>query len=521
MARWNRKPSTKDVEAALANARPRPNAVVAAATRVKSRTTNAASLPVVLPRQPWALEAWRQYDICGELRFATNWLANSVSRCRLTVVDVGPDGTIGHPTKNTDVINLTAPLLGNPSAQAGMLRDSTTNLTIAGDYYLLIESSGNDGDVLDTWCVLSGEEVSMGVGGGFAMINLGDETLRRTIDLSQVLLFRVHRPHPRMWWWADSPTHAALPILRELEEFSKYLFATINSRIGGAGILLMPSEMDFPNPDTELAPGQTAFSAAFEEAIMDPIEDMGDPAALVPVIVQAPGETLGNVKWVTNPNGDLPPVISQLRKDAIQRLALSLDLAPEQLLGSANANHWGQWSIEEQSIKFHIEPVMILICAALNTSFLAPLLEAAGIDPTKFMVWYDASDLIQSPNRGVDAKDLYDRYEISGAALRRETGFAEDDAPTGEELCLRNLMKLISIAPQVAGDLLPELAELMNLGACGIDLSKIVADPNPEGTAPQDNPPDPNKDPKALPPKPVKEQTPPNKDGTTPESKAA
>lgn len=520
MARWNRKTSTKAVEA-LSAAAPRPNAVVAAATRVKARATATSYLPVVLPRQPWALEAWRQYDICGELRFATNWLANSVSRCRLTVVDVAPDGTIGHPTKNTDVINLISPLLGNPTAQAGMLRDATTNLTIAGDYYLLIESSGDNGDILDTWCVLSGEEVAMGVVGGFATINLGDETLRRTVDLNQVLLFRVHRPHPRMWWWADSPTHAALPVLRELEEFSKYLFATINSRIGGAGILLMPSEMDFPTPEAELAPGQTAFSAAFEEAIMDPIEDMGDPAALVPVVVQAPGDTIGNVKWIVNPNGELPPMISQLRVDAIKRLALSLDLAPEQLLGSANANHWGQWAIEEQSIKFHIEPVMILICAALNTSFLAPLLEAAGIDPARFTVWYDASDLIQSPNRGTDAKDLYDRYELSGAALRRETGFSEDDAPTGQELCLRNLLKLISLAPQIAGDLLPEMADLMDLEACGIDVSKIVVAP-PAGTPPQDNAPDPNKDPKALPDKPVKKPTtPPNKDGTTPESKAA
>ena len=49
-------------------------------------------------------------------------------------------------------------------------------------------------------------------------------------------------------------------------------------------------------------------------------------------------------------------------------------------------------------------------------------------------MWYDPSEIVQRPDKSDDAVLLYDRMELNGSALRRETGFSEADAPTESEL---------------------------------------------------------------------------------------
>lgn len=490
----------------------RPNAVVAAATRIVQQPNG---YPLRITREAWTNEAWRQYDICGELHFATSWLSNSVGRCQLTVCEIDDQGNIGHPTKDPEILAISAGLLMNPGLQNELLTDLTKNLTIAGDCYILGEADPATG-IFDRWRVLSVSEVQTGVEGTM-VVNIGDG-VPRTLYLDQVLLIRVHRPHPRLWFQADSPTRAALPVLRELEELSKYLFATINSRLAGAGILGVPSEMNFPSPAGELQPGETPFMAVLAEGMLSPIEDMSSPSALIPIVIEAPKEALAGIQWITNPNSTLTTVVSDLREKAVARLALALDLSPDTLFGTGNASRWGQWTIEEQSIKFHIEPVMILICAALTAGFLTPSLDEAGLlSPTgrKYMYWYDASDLVQRPDQGAAAKDLYDRGELSGAALRRETGFNENDAPTGVELEVRNLLKVVALAPQAIDQLLPGLCKLL-----GIDISLVTVAP-PDGTPVQDTAPPANPDQRPLPSAPRQPKSSPNRDGKTPADRAA
>lgn len=486
-----------------------PTSIVSAATRITSNRSGTLGAPFRINNSAWSTEAWRQYDVCGELHFATTWLANSTSRCRFVVSDKDDQGRVSSiPTKNVEVTALVKGLIANPGLQAELLRMATINMTIVGDGYLLGEV-GDDGE-FSRWTFLSIMEVSIGIANQI-IVNTGDG-LSREIDVNEVLLMRVHRPHPRKWWEADSPTRAALPILRELEELSKYLFATINSRLSGAGILGMPSEMTFPLPTQEILPGQSPFMSMLTDAFLRPIEDMSDPGAVVPIVIEAPREALAGITWITNPNGNLTTTVSDLRKAAIERLALSLDLSPDTLFGTGNASRWGQWTIEEQSIKFHIEPVMILLCGALNAGWLVPLLTAAGIDPSKFQVWYDASDLVQQADQATGALSLYDRGELSGAALRRETGFSEADAPEGVEANVRDLLKLVALAPTVGYLILPELAKLWGIE---IDLSSIG--PDPTGTPPQPEAPPENVEPRNTDPEPpAQPKTTPNKDGKQP-----
>jgi hypothetical protein len=95
-----------------------------------------------------------------------------------------------------------------------------------------------------------------------------------------------------------------------------------------------------------------------------------------------------------------------------------------------DSNHWSAWSISEDAITYAIEPKCGTVAHALTTQWLRPLLVSEGVeDADEVLVWYDTSPLRVRANRSQTALEVYDRKELSGAALRRETGFDEADAP--------------------------------------------------------------------------------------------
>lgn len=452
-----------------------------------------------IPTAAWQSEAWRQYDINGELAFGARWLGSALSRCRLVAYEVDETGTLTEPTKNQDVIDLVKGFAGSPTKQTQLLQSMGPHMTVPGDCYI-IATIGEDNQ-FDHWCVYSTEEVRP-IGTDEVMVDIGDGK-PITYNLNTNLVIRVYRPHPRRSWEADSPTRSALPVLREMEQLTKHIFATIDSRLAGAGILLLPEDLDFPNPEGEMEPGETPFLALLSEAMMTSIQDRGDARAVVPIVAMGPKDAISSATWLVSPASELTTVVAELRDKAIRRLALDLDMPPEALLGGGDANHWGQWAIEEQGIKLHITPLMTLICDAFTQGYLVPALTAAGIDTTKYVIWFDPSDLVLRPNRGTDAKDAYDRGELSGTALRRYLGFDESDAPDGREKVLGELYKLIGAAPRAGESLLPVIMGLLDLKLFGVtdeQINQVITSVGVDGTptvAP--GAPAPNKDPTAPP----------------------
>jgi hypothetical protein len=104
-------------------------------------------------------------------------------------------------------------------------------------------------------------------------------------------------------------------------------------------------------------------------------------------------------------------------------------------------------------------------------------------DWANWVVWYDMSELTLRPDRSDDAVLLYDRLEIDGAALRRETGFTEDDKPTNDELEQQALRVILRTEPHAA---LTALARLLG----DQEPTPIPAEqPTPPTTTPEQPPP--------------------------------
>ena len=420
----------------------------------------------------WQWEAWRHYDICGEMRFVVNWIGNAVSRCRMYAADVSEDGTVGDETTDPQAKLIGETMFGTPASKAQAQRAMGINMMVAGDVFIVAEGyqqTGQDGTPdQDKWYVCSSSEV----------FRRGDDIMvKRSIthgggtyklDSAKDLLIRAWNPHPRRHDAADSTVRAILPVLRELEQCTKRVFAELDSRLAGAGILLLPDNIDFPRPPQEnpgdpVPTGIQGFAQVLQRTMATSLQQRDSAAALVPLLLQVAPEALDKIKHLTF-DSQLSDKIIDMRRAAVERMAMSLDIPPEVLTGMGGSNHWSSWQIEESSIKIHIEPLLIQLADALNIGYYQPALKAAGVkNPEKKTLWFDIAALTVRPNRSEQAMQFAEKEFISAKAARDNAAFSDDDAPDKKELQYNLVKALVLANPAYATD--PEVQKILNLPA--------------------------------------------------------
>ena len=445
------------------------NALIGAAVPIN--LTDATSWQMFkLGDHRWQWESWRHYDICGELRFVVNWIGNAISRCRMYAADIADDGTVGDETDDAQAKLIAETMFGSPASKAQAQRLMGINMMVAGDVFIVAEGyqqTGQDGTPdLDKWYVCSSSEV----------FRQGDKIkVRRsvthgggtyTLDPEKDLLIRVWTPHPRRHDAADSTTRAILPVLRELEQCTKRIFAELDSRLAGNGMLLMPDNVTFPSQPSEL-PGQPRPSGVdgltelLQKTMATSLQQRDSAAAIVPIILQAPIEALDKIKHLVF-DSQISDHITTMRTEAVKRMAMSLDIPPEVLTGMGGTNHWSGWQIEESSIKIHIEPLLIQLADALNVGYFQPALKAAGVkDPEKKTLWFDIAALTVRPNRSDQALQFVEKELISDKAARDNAAFTDDDAPDDKELQYKLVKALVMAQPAYAGD--PNVQKILHL----------------------------------------------------------
>lgn len=285
----------------------------------------------------WQREAWRLYDITGQLRFVGNWVGNSVSRCRLYVAEVDDAGEAGEETQDPEVAALAAGPLGQGPAKDEALRLLAIHLFVPGESYIVAEAEALD-DGQDRWFVVSSRQIKRSgtqitikrpqLHGG------GDMIYRDGVDL----ILRVWTPHPADTDEPDSPTRSAIPDLREIEAIRKREFAELDSRLAGAGILPLPEGVDFPRGDND-PPGLPGFAQMLMRAMATSLQDRASAEAMVPLMITVPGDFVDKIKPVTFWS-ELSSQLLPMREAAIKSLAQSLDVPAEVLLGLSDTNHW-------------------------------------------------------------------------------------------------------------------------------------------------------------------------------------
>lgn len=434
---WTRKSTALEV----APQRQAPKSLVASALNM--RLDNSSYNTWRFNDETWQRELWRLYDITPEFRFAAGWVGQCCSRVRIYVARVDELGRIQDEVKKPKIAALSDSLFGGPASKAEALRNLGINLTVAGESYILGRPSEVHGR--DEWYILSPTELRRirGSNGEWDWGWCGPGEPMK-IDVNSNVITRVWTPHPQRIWCADSPSRACQLVLRELEQLTKFIFSQIDSRLAGGGLLLMPNSDDFPAEENTTA-GESLMQR-LATAMGASLRGEGTAMGLLPLIVESSApDAWKHINFET----ELSKQAMELRKEAIERLGVGMDMPPEVLTGTGQANHWQGYLIDGQGIKIHIEPLMNRICDALTKAYLIPALKLLGEDPSRYVYTFDTSPLVVRPQRLQDALNLYEKQIISKEAVREAGYFKESDAPDEEEDAERLLREILLRDPQL------------------------------------------------------------------------
>lgn len=392
---------------------------------------------------------WYYWARIPELRYVARYVANSVSMARLFVGKVTNDPQNPEPVGPRHPANdLLATFAGGLVGQSEVLDRLGLHLTIVGDAVLAGPQEGAAGTPnfpFDRWRVFSTTEITSRNGQlWFKTPNNRDEPLPKGVEP-----IRCWRPHPRLWWEADSPTRSSYRVLREIDLLDQHVQATAISRLSGAGLLAIPDELTIPGDEVETEGADTdPFVRQLAEVMAIAIKDRESAAAIVPVILRGPAEYIAAIKFFDFAT-KFDEAVTDHRTVALRRLALGMDVPPEIMLGTGDASHWQAWQVDESTLRIHTVPLLQTIVGAITEGWFRPALEKIPLSPAQrdeipqLVVWFDVSNLLIHPNVAEDSEALYDRFQIGGDTLRLRTGHTNGDAPSKKETAEMVLLKLV------------------------------------------------------------------------------
>lgn len=434
------------------------------------------------PVEEWQRECYRHYGICGEARYAADFMGHAYSRAVLEVVKDSP----GKPRETLETgpaVDLLEELFSGKDGQAQMLQSAGVHMTVAGEFYLVGRETAYDIDdptllldaPMDIWEIVSviemrktGTEFSI-VHEGYMPIVLGDDAV----------VIRVYNPDPSERTKAFSPFKSLLPVLREIEWLTLHIFAQCTSRLATMGLMFIDQDLDFEPPKgADGKPIQVANKAQGLMLVLAQAmnESMKDPEAVLarsPIAITVPSATLQKGKpaellrfWT-----DLDDKARDLRNDSIKRFALGLEMPPEQLLGmssnsgtgggtSNGVSHWGAWQIEESTIKMFVEPGLETVCNAITIGYLRLGMFDEETDESTYdgeKLAANTKNLRLRPDRSKEASELNQDGILTDEVRVKENGFNVEDMMDDAQF-KRWLMRKIATGSPTPGQIAAAVA---------------------------------------------------------------
>lgn len=350
----------------------------------------------------WQHTAWDYWGQLGELHYPTSQIARLVSRLDWTVTVDGKQ--LERAIEGDDVVDQILARVTFPMDVSEAVRLLALNFQVAGELWYIYQ--GGDS--------------------GWLATSIVDPALRQLRDNENFIKLRAYIQDPRDYRFADSPMSAILGPSEELLTLESLSRSQTRSRLSQAGILLRPTEVEFPETDENGNP-RPSFGEDLERAMTAPINDETSPSALVPMDVEVPGEQVTNFRHLTFQRPYDERLHERIER-AISRIAVGLDIPAELLLGIADMNHWNAWLVQEETYKGHAEPLAYRV-----GEVLAEAAEAIGLAQTVDIV-PDPSALLAKRST---VRDAFEGAKLGAVGLpfvRDAIGANEEDAPSEQDL---------------------------------------------------------------------------------------
>jgi hypothetical protein len=434
-------------------------------------------------RANWTAQAWAYRELIGELGGGIEYEANIASKVNYKIGMVtGEDEPTLDGTDEFDIPDHVA-AAAREALDALPFRNGYsftgigyTCLRVTGEAYL----HGQTVRGKEVWQILSDSEV-VSYNNGLAVIELPGTT-PRPLTPGEALM-RLWKPHPQWKRLSDSPLRRMLDTCEDVVLTGRELRAASRSRVAANGILLIPNGLSVVRkPDQSL----DSFQNELELSMLAPIQNEGDAGAVVPIVVRGEPDELDKVRHVMLARADSPNLIEKLNS-ALARLREGMDMPPDAGQSVKDMNHWSAWTVTGENWKNYLEPHARLWVDSLTEAYLRPSLTQTvarggwGLTEDEadlVQVWYDAGNITENANKTADFRELYDRGEIGGKALRRVHGADEGDAPDRDEYERMVTWKQAAngaLAPEVVLSLLQQVVP--GLGGIGVSTVNGAVEP--------------------------------------------
>lgn len=433
---------------------PSEDEIQAAAVRVN--LDNAKLVAAVLKqREKWQEQVIDDIDVIGELQFGVSVLSQLISRVTFFAATM-PDEMDAEPVRLTGKDDdekkaiATVDRLGNIVNRAEIFHDIAFNLLSTGECFLVCFAARpeiRDREQLvaaatdEHWSVRSIRDVEkVTIPGGRETIKTFDILTQRVVTLDQTgdTFLRIYNADPFRHSKATSHLKAILGPAEELLWWDAAASAAAKNRMTMTPLVAVPSNIEatsvLEGEDAKMSGSQrfiTRLVRIFSRAASTP----GDPASAVPNVISYPKNDQQKsgieILEFDRPGDEL---LESRTDRSLLRMEQGINLPKGVISGLGDATSWGSGAIEASVFRDHAEPAVVLICSALTSAFLVPILALEETsEPSRFFMWFDASNLILHKDRAMNAMRAYELGECSGQALRRELGLSERDKPSEEE----------------------------------------------------------------------------------------
>jgi len=386
-------------------------------------------------RPQWQTEAWAYLDTLGEAAYGANFVGDALARLRLYIADADdPDHEPIPEEADREAYEALAAL----GATGPILHDLGVNTTVVGECILLGVPAEDAGP--DEWSIVSTDAFRV-KGRRFELIE--DTGVKGTPLPDETYAARIWQAHPRRRLVADAPFRPVLSSCEELLMLEAADRAALRTRLV-APLLAIPEGASIVSPDpTVTSQGPSRFASDLQKAMIEPVSDESHPSRLSPIVIEAKGEFLEQVRTISL-QSSLDATIGERYERNVKRLSLGLWVPPEVLTGVADVNNWNAWYVERSTWKAHLQPRAVFAVGALTKVFLH---QALG--RTDRVIWFDPADIVNPTPTADDAHKALQAGAISVGAYRDRLGFSDADAPTGDPVT-QIVVRMVSAAPSLA-----------------------------------------------------------------------
>lgn len=425
--------------------RRRNDAVTAAAQIIEPKSLYPEGPSSSAGVQTWQKMAWSYYDTLPEIRYPTRFIGSMLSRFlfRIAVLNeddpTAPPVVPDRPDATAKLAETTLRDLQGPFGGLDQIAKRwAMNMMLPGEGWLI----GTDVRDETEWEFLSVSEFTPATGVGdnsapFLRNHYGDPTSASSVEVDPEYVRRFWIAHPRFSYAPDSAMKSLGDYCEQLKQLNDSITARIVSRLISAGIMFVPSSLSLPGlTNVPVGDGQ-AVDDPFAHKLMNSLERqvLNREKAVLPVLVRGPGEAGEQIRHITMDRA-IDEVEMKLRAELRQTIAVGLDLPPEVQTQLGESNHFQSWSIEDATVRSHLQPAADDFASGLTRVYVWPALGALGVTPLeyrKLVVIADPANVVMRPNMAEDGRQLYDRITLSEKSLRERSGVPEDDAPSEEE----------------------------------------------------------------------------------------